>query len=289
MNFDSELKLTLSPPAMSQLPPLGDIYEDETADSQSLYHYLRNINGIPEGTPQVMPLSSIPFECNFDLLNGIDYDKGCYLGQELVARTHFRGAVRKRLFPLVSLGPFSKIHSKTGLTSSQLVSSLMLPDLSTAASTLIPQAMLCSIPNVSKASKGAKKPEDIVRVDVELDALYDVANTYPTEGGVILPIQNEVDLDAVLSGKGLSHPTGPASASRISKVAGGASWNVGMGAMRTDAWHSSPSLLFYAPSASDPSQGTILKGVKPWWYKNYLHWREEAESKATALATADEL
>ena len=32
-------------------------------------------------------------------------DKGCYLGQELTARTYFRGATRKRIVPLVVLGP----------------------------------------------------------------------------------------------------------------------------------------------------------------------------------------
>lgn len=33
-------------------------------------------------------------------LNAISFDKGCYVGQELVARTHHRGVIRKRLFPL---------------------------------------------------------------------------------------------------------------------------------------------------------------------------------------------
>ncbi len=36
-----------------------------------------------------------------DGLHGISFTKGCYVGQELVARTHFRGVVRKRLMPVV--------------------------------------------------------------------------------------------------------------------------------------------------------------------------------------------
>lgn len=32
-------------------------------------------------------------------LNGISFTKGCYVGQELMARTHFKGVVRKRLMP----------------------------------------------------------------------------------------------------------------------------------------------------------------------------------------------
>lgn len=34
----------------------------------------------------------------------MSFDKGCYIGQELVARTHFKGVIRKRLFP-VRIGP----------------------------------------------------------------------------------------------------------------------------------------------------------------------------------------
>ena len=42
---------------------------------------------------------AIPLEYNLDALHGISYDKGCYVGQELIARTHWSGAVRKRLMP----------------------------------------------------------------------------------------------------------------------------------------------------------------------------------------------
>eukprot|EP01084_Bolivina_argentea_P115062 204704_1 len=41
----------------------------------------------------------IPLECNMDHLRGICFKKGCYLGQELVARSHFRGKIRKRALP----------------------------------------------------------------------------------------------------------------------------------------------------------------------------------------------
>lgn len=48
---------------------------------------------IPEN-PTSWPL--LPLEGNLDLMNGVDYKKGCYVGQELTARTHHRGVVRKR-------------------------------------------------------------------------------------------------------------------------------------------------------------------------------------------------
>jgi len=35
---------------------------------------------------------------NLDLLGGISFEKGCYTGQEIIARTHYRGAVKRRMF-----------------------------------------------------------------------------------------------------------------------------------------------------------------------------------------------
>ena len=43
---------------------------------------------------------AIPLEYNLAGLKAINFDKGCYVGQELVARTHHRGVIRKRLMPL---------------------------------------------------------------------------------------------------------------------------------------------------------------------------------------------
>ena len=42
----------------------------------------------------------MPLEYNLDGLGAISFTKGCYVGQELIARTHFRGVVRKRLMPV---------------------------------------------------------------------------------------------------------------------------------------------------------------------------------------------
>lgn len=43
--------------------------------------------------------NKIPFECNLDLLNYYSFTKGCYVGQELSARTKYKGVIRKRLLP----------------------------------------------------------------------------------------------------------------------------------------------------------------------------------------------
>jgi folate-binding Fe-S cluster repair protein YgfZ len=44
-------------------------------------------------------------EAGFDELNGVDWEKGCYIGQELTARTKYRGLIKKRLMPVEIDGP----------------------------------------------------------------------------------------------------------------------------------------------------------------------------------------
>ena len=39
-------------------------------------------------------------EAGLDKLAAVDFKKGCYIGQEVTARTHYRGLVKRRLFPL---------------------------------------------------------------------------------------------------------------------------------------------------------------------------------------------
>lgn len=52
--------------------------------------------GVAEGTELV---ARMPLECNLAALNAVSFDKGCYVGQELVARTHYKGKIRKRIMP----------------------------------------------------------------------------------------------------------------------------------------------------------------------------------------------
>lgn len=56
--------------------------------------------GAPDGSRDVLIDRGVLLECGFDELNAIDWDKGCYMGQELTARTRYRGLVRKRLMPV---------------------------------------------------------------------------------------------------------------------------------------------------------------------------------------------
>lgn len=61
--------------------------------------------GIPDGSRDLIVEKSILLESGFDELNGVDWQKGCYVGQELTARTKYRGLIKKRLFPVKIDGP----------------------------------------------------------------------------------------------------------------------------------------------------------------------------------------
>ncbi|MDK9722837.1 MAG: folate-binding protein [Rhodospirillales bacterium] len=58
---------------------------------------LRMSLALPDGSRDLVPEKGILLEAGYDELNGVDWKKGCYMGQELTARTKHRGLVRKRL------------------------------------------------------------------------------------------------------------------------------------------------------------------------------------------------
>jgi folate-binding protein YgfZ len=69
------------------------------------YDRLRLSLGIPDGTRDLVPEKTILLEAGFDELNGVDWQKGCYIGQELTARTKYRGLIKRRLMPVRIEGP----------------------------------------------------------------------------------------------------------------------------------------------------------------------------------------
>lgn len=60
----------------------------------------RSLYGIPEGVKDLHPNQLLPLESNLELMDGVHFDKGCYIGQELTVRTFHTGIVRKRLVPV---------------------------------------------------------------------------------------------------------------------------------------------------------------------------------------------
>jgi folate-binding protein YgfZ len=69
------------------------------------YERLRLELGIPDGSRDMEVEKALLLENGFDELHGVDWDKGCYMGQELTARTKHRGLVKKRLMPVTVDGP----------------------------------------------------------------------------------------------------------------------------------------------------------------------------------------
>ena len=61
--------------------------------------------GLPDGSRDMVVEKAILLENGFDELAGVDWNKGCYMGQELTARTKYRGLVKKRLMPVAVEGP----------------------------------------------------------------------------------------------------------------------------------------------------------------------------------------
>lgn len=82
---------------------IGAPHELETLGepaSESGWQAHRISCGVPEGGRDFVWGDTFPHEANMDLLNGIDFRKGCYVGQEVVSRVQHRGLARKRVAPV---------------------------------------------------------------------------------------------------------------------------------------------------------------------------------------------
>lgn len=69
-------------------------------DSQEIYEHHRLSLGVPDGAFEMIVDKSIPLEWGMDELGAIAWNKGCYMGQELTARSRYVGEIRKRAFPV---------------------------------------------------------------------------------------------------------------------------------------------------------------------------------------------
>tara|TARA_R110000868_G_scaffold162903_3_gene394589 strand:+ start:46649 stop:47563 length:915 start_codon:yes stop_codon:yes gene_type:complete len=85
---------------LTQMAAIGATESD--ADT---YHQRRVTLGLPNGSEEMEIDRAILLENGFEELGGVDFKKGCYMGQELTARTKYRGLVRKRLLPITIIGP----------------------------------------------------------------------------------------------------------------------------------------------------------------------------------------
>jgi|SRR4051812_4093749 folate-binding protein YgfZ len=84
----------------------GEVLEPAGFSAVDLASYdrMRLEAGVPDGSRDMVVEKAILLENNLDELHAISWQKGCYMGQELTARTRYRGLVRKRLFPVIVEG-----------------------------------------------------------------------------------------------------------------------------------------------------------------------------------------
>jgi folate-binding protein YgfZ len=80
----------------------------------SAYTIRRYLRGVAEGQKEIPREETLPMNANIDLMKGIDFKKGCYIGQELTIRTHHTGVVRRRILPVslydAASGPPEKLE-----------------------------------------------------------------------------------------------------------------------------------------------------------------------------------
>lgn len=91
-----------------RLPVLGwRLYggDAEATAGEDDYHAFRLALGIPDPAVDAIPDKTYPIEANFDLLNGIDFAKGCFIGQETTSRMKRRGEVKNRMVAIAFDGP----------------------------------------------------------------------------------------------------------------------------------------------------------------------------------------
>lgn len=66
----------------------------------SAYTIRRYLRGVAEGQAEIPREQTLPMNSNLDIMGGIDFKKGCYIGQELTIRTYHTGVVRRRILPV---------------------------------------------------------------------------------------------------------------------------------------------------------------------------------------------
>lgn len=149
--------------------PAGGV---EEVDAET-YRLRRYLNGIPEGQAEIVGGQALPQESCMDYMGGIDFHKGCYVGQELTIRTHHTGVVRKRILPVQLYNP-STDGKPSALTYDP---TLQLPDLPAGA-------------NISRTNrKGRSAGKFLTRVGnvglglCRLEIMTDIKLSDGSEGG----------------------------------------------------------------------------------------------------------
>ena len=152
----------LAPEELKQ--KVADLIGADLVDS-AVYEAHRIASGVPRGGLDFMYGDAFPHETNMDRLNGVDFDKGCYVGQEVVSRMQHRGTARTRTVRVV------------------------LEDFSPEAGTAI---LAGDKPVGTIGSTSGQNGLALIRIDRAADALQ--AGTKLTAGGLAIRLADPDDL-----------------------------------------------------------------------------------------------
>jgi folate-binding protein YgfZ len=152
----------LAPAELAQ--KVADLIGADLLDS-SAYEAHRIAAGVPRGGLDFTYGDAFPHETNMDRLHGVDFDKGCYVGQEVVSRMQHRGTARTRTVRIL-LEDFSPEPGATILAGDKVVGTL--------GSTAAPNGLA------------------LIRIDRAADAL--AAGTPLTSGGIAIRVADPDDL-----------------------------------------------------------------------------------------------
>jgi hypothetical protein len=152
----------LAPEELKQ--KVADLIGADLVDS-AVYEAHRIASGVPRGGLDFMYGDAFPHETNMDRLNGVDFDKGCYVGQEVVSRMQHRGTARTRTVRVV------------------------LEDFSPEAGTAI---LAGDKPVGTIGSTSGQNGLALIRIDRAADALQ--AGTKLTAGGLAIRLTDPDDL-----------------------------------------------------------------------------------------------
>lgn len=146
-----------------------------------VWPWLDVMSGVPRITQTTVD-QFVPQMINFELLQGVDFQKGCYPGQEVVARSQYRGTIKRRLFLVhanTPMQPMQEIFASTDPSqpAGVIVNAAVVPGEQVSASTgwsALAELKLAHVPPVSQASLHLGQPDGpILRVGTLPYALPD--------------------------------------------------------------------------------------------------------------------
>ncbi|MGN7611823.1 CAF17-like 4Fe-4S cluster assembly/insertion protein YgfZ [Magnetococcales bacterium HHB-1] len=136
------------------------LFEEITPAGLTAWTHHRIDKALPRGGEDLIHDKTLPLEAGFLDLNCVDFQKGCYIGQETTTRTHHRGTIKKRLYKITLPGKTSASLGDAVLTSSGkevgIISSLSIQE---------PQSVALGLLRVSDCEEALTVAGEAVQVE----------------------------------------------------------------------------------------------------------------------------